>query len=237
MTSAMGRESTPTNAGNGAATDSGGQLQQAATGLMDQAARTADAQASTRMTMVGDTLDGIAQAIDDAAERLREQQPELAGLTATAADRLQAAATYLRDHNASEALQGVQQYARQQPALVVGGGLLAGLLLGRFLRAGASVAQAESRQRRLGSGSRYGYGPSAGTSYEYGSDYASSYGTDTSQELVSTDAAAAGRGTGRVGGPVDTEIVVSELEVEPIDDLGGTSSGSTAGTSNPSEGR
>lgn len=172
MTSAMGRDSVPRSAGNGAPTDSG-QLQQAATGLMDQAARTADAQASTRMTMAGDTLDGIARAINDAAERLREDQPEIANLTTTAGERLQEAATYLRDHSASDALDGAQQYARRQPAIVVGGGLIAGLLLGRLLRTGASVAQSTG-QRQLGSG----YAPSAATSYGYG---------DTSSEPFEAD--------------------------------------------------
>lgn len=221
MTSAMGRDIASATS-NGAPSYSGGQLQQAATGLMDQAARTADAQASTRMTMAGDTLDAIARAIDEASERLRSQQPDLANLTTTAAERVQDAATYLRDHTASEALQGVQQYARRQPAVVVGGGLLLGLVLGRFLRTGATVAQgAASRDVERG------YGASASTSYDdgtgpgIGSDYASAYGTDTSAELAGTDAAA-----GRLdvdAAPMASDVVVTEVDGEPVGDLGDTS--------------
>lgn len=214
MTSSIGRESTSWSAGNGASIESGGQLQQAATGLIDQAARTADAQASTRMTMVGDTIDGIARAIDDASQNLREQQPELADLTSTAATKLQEAATYLRDHSASEALDGVQQYARRQPALVVGGGLLAGLLLGRFLRTGASVAQSSMGQRQLGTGS------SAATSYDYRSggdaNYGggTAYGADMPDELAATDAAALGGST-----VYDTDVTATSVGADPIDSL------------------
>jgi ElaB/YqjD/DUF883 family membrane-anchored ribosome-binding protein len=114
----------------------GDRLQQAATGLADQAARTAEAQASTVMTKTGETLEGVARAIRDAGEGLRQERPEIAGMADTAAQRVEEVSTYLRDHDAREVIDASQEYARRQPAVVVAGALALGLLAGRFLRSG-----------------------------------------------------------------------------------------------------
>lgn len=201
MTSSMQGQSM--TGANGAPVQ-GEQLQQAASGLIDQAARTADAQASTTMTKVGDTLDTVVRAIQDAAGGLRENQPQLAGFADTAASQLEEAATYLRDHTASDALQNVQELARRQPALIVGGGLALGLVLGRFLRTGASVAQSDrSATTRYGGQGTYGAGSYGTADYDtagygttgaaYGATaYGATAGTasDIDAELAATDAAA-----------------------------------------------
>jgi ElaB/YqjD/DUF883 family membrane-anchored ribosome-binding protein len=118
----------------------GQQLQEAASGLIEQATRTADAQASTTMTRVGETLETVANHIREAGEELRDSQPQVAGLIDTAAERVTSAATYLRERDASEAIENIQRMARNQPALVIGGGLAAGLIIGRLLRGGAETA-------------------------------------------------------------------------------------------------
>jgi len=178
MTSTI-QEQTSSTGINGA-TRHGEQLEGAATGLLNQAARTADAQASTTMTRVGQTLDGVSRAIDDAASGLRDSQPEVANLVGTAAERVSEAATYLRDHNASEALDHVQQLARRQPALVVGGGLALGLVLGRLLRTGTAVAQSDMRAVGPYTGATrgaYGSGSYGAGGYRSGGYGAAGYGT------------------------------------------------------------
>jgi hypothetical protein len=182
MTSTIQEETAVT--GVNGAPRTGDQLQGAASGLLDQAARTADAQASTTMTRIGQALDGVARAIDEAAGGMRETQPEIANLVTTAGDRVSGAASYLRDHNASEALTEVQELARRQPALIVGGGLVLGIVLGRFLRTGAAVAQSD--MRAVGPG-RSGYG----TADRYGADRYGYGSIDTADELAATDAAVA----------------------------------------------
>jgi ElaB/YqjD/DUF883 family membrane-anchored ribosome-binding protein len=138
MTTAIERGATTPGAPNGS--PQGQQLQEAATGLMEQAARTADAQASTTMTRVGETLETLAGHIREAGEELRADQPQIAGLIETAAERVDSAATYLRDSDASEAVENVQRMARNQPALVIAGGVAVGLIVGRILRSGAETA-------------------------------------------------------------------------------------------------
>ena len=206
MTSSMQDPNAPTGVNGGPR--HGDQLQGAATGLFNQAARTADAQASTTMTRVGQTLDSVAQAINDASSGLRESQPELADFVGTAAEQVTGAAAYLRDHTASEALENVQHVARRQPALMIGGGLVAGLLIGRFLRTGASVAQSDMKAVGPYGGEGTGAYPTGGgfRSTDAAADYGSTAyggqtygatalgGTDVStlgpaDELAATDAA------------------------------------------------
>jgi hypothetical protein len=195
MTSAMERDAAMGGA-NGAPRQ-GDQLQAAATGLIDQAARTAEAQASTTMTKVGETLASVADAIRDAGQGLREQQPEIAGLTDTAAERVQAAATYLRDHDAGEALENVQRAARSNPALVIGGGLALGLVLGRLLRGGASAVQEQQGGQYGARGyGAYGAGGYGGREYGAGGYGAGSYGEGS----YGSTAGGYGGGTGYGGG-------------------------------------
>jgi len=118
-------------------TAEGDRLQQAATGLADQASRTAEAQASNMMTKAGETLEQVARAVRDAGEGIRQERPEIAGIADTTAQRMQDASTYLRDHEAREVIDAAQEFARKQPAVIVAGGLALGLLAGRFLRSGA----------------------------------------------------------------------------------------------------
>ena len=110
--------------------------QQGAAGLADQAARTAEAQASTVMAKAGETLEQVARAIRDAGDGLRQERPEIAGITDTAAQRVEEVSTYLRQHDAREVIDATQEYARRQPVVVVAGALALGLLAGRFLRSG-----------------------------------------------------------------------------------------------------
>ena len=193
MTSAMERTTATSGGVNGS--PQGQQLQEAATGLMEQAARTADAQASTTMTQVGDTLQKVATHIRQAGEELRGEQPQVAGFIDAAAERVDDAATYLRERDASEALENVQRFARNQPALVIGAGLAAGLVIGRILRGGAEAAgggkseqgyRDQYRGAYASSGSRKsGYSSSAYGATGYG---ASTYDTTVDNDLLSDSA-------------------------------------------------
>jgi ElaB/YqjD/DUF883 family membrane-anchored ribosome-binding protein len=119
-------------------------LQAAATGLAEQAGRTVEAQASTLMSKAGESLEQVARAIRDAGSNLREERPEFATYADTAAQRVETAASYLREHDAREVIDTTQDYARRQPAVVAAGALAVGLLVGRFLRSGSSVRDGSS---------------------------------------------------------------------------------------------
>lgn len=187
MTSSMERDSMSGSGANGVS-GQGQQLQSAATGLIDQATRTAEAQASTTMTRAGETLQTFADAIRDAGTGMQEQQPAVAGMVDTAAERVQEAATYLRDHGAREALDNAQRIARSQPALVIGGALVAGIVLGRVLRSGASAVQPQNDQAK-----GYGTAGYGGTdTYAVADAYGDAYVGETAyvgDQLAATDVA------------------------------------------------
>jgi ElaB/YqjD/DUF883 family membrane-anchored ribosome-binding protein len=175
-------------------------LQQAASGIIDQAGRTAETQASRTMDRAGDALQEVARVVRDSGNQLREQRPEIAGLADTAAERVEQVSSYLREHDAREIMTEAERFARRQPALVVGGGLALGLLIGRVLRSGSEQgSMGQSSQFASGHGQSGWYGGTSGSGTPgngYGTGYGTSYdrGTgglaDTAGNLAATDAAA-----------------------------------------------
>jgi hypothetical protein len=137
------------------------------------------------MTQVGDTLEQLAQAVRGAGDNLRSEQPQLAGFVDTAAQQVDRAASYLRDHDAGEVIGGVQDFARRQPAVVVGAGLALGLLVGRALKSANVPTRStygESGDWRRGS--RYVGGSYGDNSYGTSSDYEATGGYGTSEDYT-----------------------------------------------------
>lgn len=198
-------------------------IKDAAGGVASEAGRVAETRASETMTKVGDTLDQVAQAVREAGSGMREQQPQIAGFADTAAEQVEKASQYLREHDAREALETAQDFARRQPVAVVAGGLVLGLAVGRLLRtAGTSGRGGSSRfdsygmtgsgtsyDRNLGSygntthgGGPYGdqtFGRTTGGTLDGGSDYASG----TLRDSAGTSTIASGAAI-ESGGAIDT---------------------------------
>jgi hypothetical protein len=197
MTTSTGHDTGRTMNGG---TQGDDKLGQAASNLADQASRTAEAKASSTMQKASDTLQQFAEAVRGAGDGMREQQPAIAGAADTAAQRVEEFSSYLREHDAREVLETVQREARRQPALVIGGGLALGLLVGRFLRSGSPGNEQRSGADRfaLGSGPQsyardaYGYERTSTTGYVGGtgmpgSALGSTADADTMSELTGAD--------------------------------------------------
>jgi len=147
--------------------------------VMDQATRTAEAQASRTMMSVADSLSGVASSVRDASRSMREQQPQLADFAETAPEQADRAATYLREHDAADVLAATQEFGRRQPAVVIAGGLVLGLVAGRLLRTSAGPNRNGNGYSSTRSGmdeSRYLSGRSnqASTWYGQGSEWTDS---------------------------------------------------------------
>jgi hypothetical protein len=149
--------------------------------VRDQAISQVDAQKS-RAT---DTVNSVAQAVHQTAEQLRQQdQGAIAGYADKAADQIERFSTYLNNRDFNDMAIEVQRFARRQPAIFLGGALLAGMLAARFLKSSAPQPQGGSYPYHYGGSSRYGGYSSYGSynSYPddrnygdrggYGSDYA-----------------------------------------------------------------
>ena len=79
-------------------------------------------------------LDGIAQAIRQAGDQLREQEQEtVPQYFAMAADRIEDFSGYLQRADFGDVVDGVQSFARRQPVVFIAGAFAAGLIATRFL--------------------------------------------------------------------------------------------------------
>ena len=127
--------------------DVAGQAQEKAQELAGQAgeqAKQAASQASSkvrdqvdqRSTQVGEQVAGQAGDIRSIAEQLREQgKDKPAQAVEQAADRVERFGSYLRESDTDRILHDVEDFARQQPWLVVAGGIALGFAASRFLKA------------------------------------------------------------------------------------------------------
>jgi ElaB/YqjD/DUF883 family membrane-anchored ribosome-binding protein len=126
-------------------TDRTGGLQKTAQELASEVGQTAERQADTVMDRAGTTVRDVAESIRSASADLGQRQPHVARWGDMAADRLEDAAGFLEQHEPREVLDEAQRVARQQPALVVAGGLIVGLALGRLLRTASEGGQQSSQ--------------------------------------------------------------------------------------------
>ena len=204
-------------------TEGGAQrLADAAGGIAEQATSVAEQHASSTMTQVGDTIEQVARAVRSTAEQLRNDQPQIANFVDTAAERAEGAAQFLRQHEARDVLNEAQDFARRQPAVVIGAGLALGLLVGRAIKSAGP------------SGQRGSYGGRAYSDEDRGSYGASSYrGTGYSEtEYGSRYAAAGSNGGSRGPSGVDTteaSTASGQDATNAVTDLGQAESGGWAG--------
>jgi hypothetical protein len=99
-----------------------------------------------------DQFGTIAEALRRTTEHLRsEDQERIAGLTETVARQVDQVANYLRGKDARAMRQDLENLARRQPALVLGGALVLGLIGARFLK-----SSQRRRGGRIGDGRNYG---------------------------------------------------------------------------------
>ena len=130
--------------------DESSQLADAARNVADQATQTVEARASSTMDQVATAVGEVAQAIRRAGNELRGEQPQVASVADTAATQVERVADYLETHEPRDILDTVEDAARRQPALVIGGGIAIGLLLGRLLRSAAPIDQGSGNGSTLG---------------------------------------------------------------------------------------
>jgi hypothetical protein len=171
-------------AGSSAEMDQGSKLKETAGGVADEAAQTVEATAAKGISQAGEVLHQVANAVRDSSTNLETEQPQIARIMATAAEKIDEAATFVSEREPRELVGTAQDTARRQPALVIGGGLLAGIVLGRVLRSAGTAPSANSMSRTwygeghsgrasstTGRPTRERTGPSSG----YGTGYGASY--------------------------------------------------------------
>ena len=108
-------------------------------------------QVDQRSTTAGEQVASTASDVRSVAEQLREQGKEQpAKLAEQAADRAEQLGDYLKNADGDALLRDVENFGRRQPWAVMFGGLAAGFLASRFLKASSS-RRYESSQSTMAS--------------------------------------------------------------------------------------
>ena len=106
--------------------------------FVDQAKTTAQdkvrATVTTGKHSTVEALSGIAQSLSTAGHQLRDQQNGASSFVEQAASRLDRAAKYLDTADADDLIKQTESWARNNPALFLGGAFLLGVLGARFLK-------------------------------------------------------------------------------------------------------
>jgi hypothetical protein len=122
--------------------------------LKQQAKETAD-EVRERVRSVADQqkhaavgrVEGIAHALRTASDELRDQgQPMLAEYSRYAAEGLESMAQSLDRRDVSDFVDGIEQFARERPVTFLGGAMVAGFALARFMK--SSSARRDQRAER-----------------------------------------------------------------------------------------
>ncbi|HEX5040389.1 MAG TPA: hypothetical protein VFW95_09660 [Candidatus Limnocylindria bacterium] len=111
--------------------DRAGQLAERASDIgFQQADKVAD-QAANGVTQVADSIRRVSL-------EMQTEQPAISNLAETAAEQADRIASYLRENDARQMLNAVEDAARRQPLLFLGGAFVLGVAASRFLKAGGS---------------------------------------------------------------------------------------------------
>lgn len=140
---------------------------------LQQARERASSSLGESKSQVADQLGTIAQALRRTTEHLRaEDQQRIAGLTDTVARQVDQVANYLRNKDASAMKADLENLAKRQPAIVIGGALVLGLIGARFLKS-SKRGPARASDGHGGRFGNRGYNPLPGTERGYrGGGYA-----------------------------------------------------------------
>jgi hypothetical protein len=139
------------------------QAQQMAGQVADQAKQQATSQLDSRKNQAVDSLGTVAQALRQTSQHLRQNdQGTIAQYTDKAAERVEQFTGQLRGKDVQTMVRDVERYARQQPAVFLGGAFVLGLLGARFLK---STAQREDDDESGGYGANRSYGYDRGPRY------------------------------------------------------------------------
>jgi hypothetical protein len=174
---------------------------------------------------VADSIGSVAEALHQAADQLNERNEDVvARYTDSAAQRIEQFADSLRNRDLDDLVGQAEQFARRQPEIFLGGAVVVGFAIARFLRTSGS------RQARYRSGSASGgsYADRSRTERSTGGYPSGSAGgyqggtSDFARRETGTRNYSAGTGSSSAG------MSGASMGTPP---LGGVSPGGPAGTS------
>jgi len=141
------------------ATQGAQQAQQKAGDLMEQARDQFNTQISTQKEAAVQSVGSLASALRQTGQQLRDQdQAAVSQLVDRAAEIADGVSGYLKERSPNELMGEVENFARREPVLFLGGAFALGFLAARFLKSSSNGDGAGSRSIMRYEG--YGYGQS-----------------------------------------------------------------------------
>ncbi len=105
-------------------------------------------------------MEGIVNVLNEASEKLREQQNEpVARITKTGAEGIEKFASRIRQGDTGELVRQVEDFARQNPAVVAGVAMAAGFIIGQILSDYRGASRLRAREVRSRARSSLEYHP------------------------------------------------------------------------------
>jgi uncharacterized protein YukE len=114
--------------------DASAELEEIAAPLKEKAEQIAETQREAGASHVRT----LATAVHGAARELEQGMPRLASSVHDVARKIEETADTVRNKNIDELVQDLGRYAREQPGVVFGGAVVAGIILSRFLKSSAA---------------------------------------------------------------------------------------------------
>ena len=138
--------------------------------LADAAGRAGERVASgldTGKERAADELCRVADALRQTGSQLRDGNGggAIEGYIASAATQVDRFSTYVRSTSVREMVNGVEQFARQQPTLFVGGAFMLGLIGARFLKSSSESGTSRSSSMSIAGSERGSLGEMQGSDF------------------------------------------------------------------------
>jgi hypothetical protein len=137
-----------------------GQVKQSASDVKEQAKQTATSQIAVRKDQAAQGLSAVSSSMRQMGDNLRQndQASGYAQYVHQAADQVDRFSGYLQNREPQQIMSDAENWARRNPALVLGGAFALGLLASRFLKSGMGGGQGQSsRSWRSGQSGQYRY--------------------------------------------------------------------------------
>jgi len=169
------------------------QAQQAAGQAVGQARQQVSSRLAGQKDRAAEGLTSVAQALRQTSQQLREQdQQTVTGYIESAASQVERVSNYLKQNDLGGLIDDVEQFARRQPALFLGGTFVLGLLSARFLKSSrpatglgggyagnTALAQRQPAYQSMGSTRFQNVGANTGVGMRSGSSTTSGRATST----------------------------------------------------------
>lgn len=161
--------------------DTGSRIRETAAGAGEKLKARAFEEAEHRKNDAAESMQAFADTIRSAADDLSQRdQSAAARVVQEAARGLESLSRTIHDRSVVDASRSMADYGRRHPFAVVAGGLLAGLAIGRFLKASGEHQYDDDYYERRHSDTAHAYG-ATGSRSDYRAGGQSSTGTGTSR--------------------------------------------------------